>query len=321
VNLQRFFAALICLVATVSALAQPYPSHPIRLVVPFPPGGGTDIFARQIATKLSESLGWVVVVDNKPGAGGNIGVDIAAKSPADGYTMVLGQTSNLAINPTLYGKLPYDPLKDLVPVVGVAAAPVVLVVAANSPYTSLADVVAAARAKPGAIMYASPGNGTVSHLASERLQRAAGVRFEHIPYKGSSQAMTDVIGGNVALFMASVPSALAQINGGKLRAIAVTSARRIAQLPDVPTVAESGYKDFEATTWYGLLVPSGTPPTVVETLNREVNRVLQLPEVRAQIAAEGGEPLGGTPEKFASLMRSEYALWGRVVKESGAKAD
>jgi tripartite-type tricarboxylate transporter receptor subunit TctC len=321
VNLQRCFAALICLVATASALAQPYPSKPIRLVVPFPPGGGTDIFARQIATKLSESLGWVVVVDNKPGAGGNIGVDIAAKSPADGYTVVLGQTSNLAINPTLYGKLPYDPLKDLVPVVGVAAAPVVLVVAANSPYTSLADVVAAARAKPGAIMYASPGNGTVSHLAGERLQRAAGVRFEHIPYKGSSQAMTDVIGGNVALFMASVPSALAQINGGKLRAIAVTSDRRIAQLPDVPTVAESGYKDFEATTWYGLLVPSGTPPAVVETLNREVNRVLQLPEVRAQIAAEGGEPLGGTPEKFASLMRSEYALWGRVVKESGAKAD
>jgi tripartite-type tricarboxylate transporter receptor subunit TctC len=321
VNLQRCFAALICLVATASALAQPYPSKPIRLVVPFPPGGGTDIFARQIATKLSESLGWVVVVDNKPGAGGNIGVDIAAKSPADGYTVVLGQTSNLAINPTLYGKLPYDPLKDLVPVVGVAAAPVVLVVAANSPYTSLADVVAAARAKPGAIMYASPGNGTVSHLAGERLQRAAGVRFEHIPYKGSSQAMTDVIGGNVALFMASVPSALAQINGGRLRAIAVTSDRRSAQLPDVPTVAESGYKDFEATTWYGLLVPSGTPPAVVETLNREVNRVLQLPEVRAQIAAEGGEPLGGTPEKFASLMRSEYALWGRVVKESGAKAD
>ena len=318
---RRFLAVASLAVVAASVMAQTYPTKPIRLIVPFPPGGGTDIFARVIANKLTETLKWVVVVDNKPGAGGNIGVDFAAKSPPDGYTIVLGQTSNLAINPTLYAKLPYDPLKDLVPVVGIASAPVVLVVAANSPYKSLDDIVVAAKAKPGSLMFASPGNGTVSHLAGERLQRVAGIKFEHVPYKGSSQAMTDVIGGNVELFMASVPSALAQINGGKLRAIAVTSKKRAAELPQVPTVAESGYKEFEASTWYGLLVPSGTPSTIVGRLNSEVNRVLEMPDVRAHIAAEGGEPLGGSPEQFASLLRSEHAIWGKVVKESGAKVD
>lgn len=313
-------AALLALVAT-AAMAQTYPVKPIRLVVPFPPGGGTDIFARVIANKLTETLKWVVVVDNKPGAGGNIGVDFAAKAPPDGYTVVLGQTSNLAINPTLYANLPYDPLKDLIPVVGIASAPVVLVVAANSPYKSLNDIVLAAKARPGFLTFASPGNGTVSHLAGERLQRVAGIKFSHVPYKGSSQAVADVISGNVELFMASVPSAIAQLNGGKLRAIAVTSKKRVAELPRVPTVAESGYLDFEASTWYGLLVPSGTPSAIVERLNGEVNHVLEIPEVRAHIAAEGAESLGGSPEQFASLLRSEHAIWGRVVRESGAKVD
>jgi len=321
VSLGRLAVLAVLLVLALPVIAQSYPDKPIRLIVPFPPGGGTDIFARLVGSKLSETLKWVVVVENRAGAGGNIGVDAVAKSPPDGYTMVIGQTSNLAINPTLYSALPYDPLKDLIPVVGIASAPLVVVVAATSPYRSLQDIVAAARAKPGEMMFASPGNGTVAHLAGERLQSVAGVKFQHVPYKGSAQALTDLMGGNVHLFMSSVTTALAQIKGGKLRAIAVTSARRLPELPSVPTVAESGYKGFEASTWFGLLVPKGTPAPIVTQLNREVNRILQRPEVRQTIASEGGEPLGGTPEQFSALLQSEYEIWKRAVKESGAKVD
>src|SRR6266849_6929208 len=237
-------------------MAQAYPAKPIRLIVPFPPGGGTDIAARTIANKLSDSVKWTFVVENKPGAGGNLGVEQAVKSPADGYTLVIGQTSNLAINPTLYAKLPYDPLRDLSPVALVVSAPVVFVVAANSRYASLGDLLAAAKTDPGGVTFASPGNGTVSHLAGELLQRAAGVKLTHVPYKGASQALTDTLGGQVQSFMSSAPS---QIKGGRLRAIAVTSAKRSPELPDTPTIAESGYQGFEASTWYGLLAPAGTP--------------------------------------------------------------
>ena len=304
-----------------AANAQTYPAKPIRLIVPFPPGGGTDIAARTIANKLSDSVKWTFVVENKPGAGGNLGVEQAVKSPADGYTLVIGQTSNLAINPTLYVKLPYDPLKDLSPVALIVSAPVVLVVALNSRYASLGDLLAAAKADPGAVTFASPGNGTVSHLSGELLQRAAGVKLTHVPYKGASQALTDTLGGQVQSFMSSVPSALSQIKGGRLRAIAVTSAKRAPELPEVPTIAESGYKGFEASTWYGLLAPAGTPAAVVARLNAEVNRALGTPEVRQRLAAEGGEILGGSPEQFASFLRAEHAKWGRVVKESGARAE
>lgn len=304
-----------------AANAQTYPAKPIRLIVPFPPGGGTDIAARTIANKLSDSVKWTFVVENKPGAGGNLGVEQAVKSPADGYTLVIGQTSNLAINPTLYVKLPYDPLKDLSPVALIVSAPVVLVVALNSRYASLGDLLAAAKADPGAVTFASPGNGTVSHLSGELLQRAAGVKLTHVPYKGASQALTDTLGGQVQSFMSSVPSALSQIKGGRLRAIAVTSAKRAPELPEVPTIAESGYKGFEASTWYGLLAPAGTPAAVVARLNAEVNRALGTPEVRQRLAAEGGEVLGGSPEQFASFLRAEHAKWGRVVKESGARAE
>ena len=321
ISVRRLGMLAVLLILALPVLAQGYPDKPIRLIVPFPPGGGTDIFARLVGSKLSETLKWVVVVENRAGAGGNIGVDAVAKAPPDGYTIVIGQTSNLAINPTLYSALPYDPLKDLIPVIGIASAPLVVVVAATSPYQSLKDIVAAAKSKPGEMMFASPGNGTVAHLAGERLQSVAGVKFQHVPYKGSAQALTDLMGGNVHLFMSSVTTALAQIKGGKLRAIAVTSARRLAELPNVPTVAESGYKGFEASTWFGLLVPRGTPAPIVTQLNREVNRILQKPDVRKTIASEGGEPLGGTPEQFSALLRSEYAIWERAVKESGAKVD
>ena len=302
-----------------AATAQDYPAKPIKLIVPFPPGGGTDISARTLANKVSESAKWTFVIENKPGAGGNLGVEQAVKSPADGYTLVIGQTSNLAINPALYAKLPYDPLKDLSPVALVVSAPVVLVVAANSPYKSFADLLAAAKIQP--VTCASPGNGTVSHLAGELLQRAAGVKLTHVPYKGAAQALTDTLGGQVQSFMSSVPSALAHIRSGRLRALAVTSAKRSPELPAVPTIAESGYPGFEANTWYGLLAPAGTPVSIVARLNDEVNRALATREVRERLTSEGGETLGGSPAQFAAFLAAEHAKWGRVVRESGAKVD
>jgi tripartite-type tricarboxylate transporter receptor subunit TctC len=324
VNRREFLvrtAALALAILAHPGQAQTYPAKPIKLIVPFPPGGGTDLFARTIGQKLAETRKWVIVVENKPGVGGNLGVEQAAKSPPDGYTMVMGQTSNLAINPTLFPKLPYDPIRDLAPVSLVASAPLVLVVAANSPFKSLADVVAAAKAKPDHVTFASPGNGTVAHLTGELFQNAAGIKFQHVPYKGSSQALTDLMGGQVQVFMSSVPTALSQIKGGKLRAIAVTGVKRAAELPKVPTIAESGFKGFDATTWFGLLVPAKTPPEIVKRLNEEVNTVLKDPEVRAKLATEGGEVLGGTPEQFAALLKADIGRWGKVVKDSGAKVD
>lgn len=319
--MQRASLSIALAFFITAAAAQDYPAKPIKLIVPFPPGGGTDISARTVANKLSEGGKWTFVVENKPGAGGNLGVEQAVRSPADGYTLVIGQTSNLAINPALYAKLPYDPLRDLSPVVLLVSAPVVLVVTVNSKYKSLADLIAAAKNDPGAITYASPGNGTVSHLGGELLQRAAGVKLTHVPYKGASQALTDTLGGQVQSFMSSVPSALGQLRGGKLRALAVTSAKRSPELPAVPTVAESGYPGFEANTWYGLLVPAGTPAPIIALLNTEVNRVLAMPEVRARLASEGGDTLGGSSERFAAFLAAEHLKWGRVVRESGARVD
>lgn len=289
--------------------------------MPFPPGGGTDLFSRAIAGKLTDVLHWTIVVDNKPGAGGNLGIDAAVKSPADGYTMVMGQTSDLAVNPTLYRKLPYDPLRDLAPVVLVASAPIVIVASEKSPYRSLAEIVAAAKANPGRITLATPGNGTVSHLSAVLLQRAAGIELLHVPYKGAAQAIPDLMGGQVDLFSSSVSSSIGQIKGGKLRAIAVTSAKRSPALPDVPTVAESGYAGFAADTWYGLLMPAGAPAAIVQRVNEEVNKLLSLPDLRERIGAEGGEALGGTPERFAALLKAEVAKWGNAVRQSGAKVD
>ncbi len=303
------------------AAAQEWPAKAIRLNVPFPPGGGTDILARVIANKLSESLRQPVVIENKPGAGGNIGVDLTAKAAADGYTLVIGQTANLAINPTLYANIPYDPFVDLVPVALIADAPIVIVVEAGSPLRTLADVVAAAKAKPDTLTVASPGNGTVAHLTAEVLQGAAGIKLAHIPYKGSGQAITDLLGGRIDMFMASVPTALAQIKAGRLRALAVTSAARSPSLPDVATVGEVGYAGFDANSWYGILAPAKTPPAIVDRLNAEINAVLKSPEVRDKIASEGGTALGGTAERFGALLRSDAAKWAAIVKASGAKLD
>lgn len=310
-----------CLYAVTAFAQDAFPSKPIRLVVPFPPGGGTDQMARVVGNKLAETLKWTVIVDNRPGAGGNIGVDLVTKAPPDGYTIVMGQTSNLAVNPTLYSKMPYDAIKDLAPITTVADAPLVLVVASSSKYKTLSDVVSAAKARPGELTFATPGNGTVAHLTGELFQRAAGIKFQHVPYKGSSQALTDLVGGTVELFMSSVPTALSQIKGGKMRALAVTSAKRSAILPDVPSINEAGFKGFDANTWFGLAAPAGTPANVIVRLNTEVNRVLKMPDVREKIRAEGGDVLGSTPEAFGTLIKDDLVRWGKVVKESGAKVD
>jgi tripartite-type tricarboxylate transporter receptor subunit TctC len=318
---RRTLLGAAALIASSSALAQGYPAKAIRVVVPFPPGGGTDIIARDITQKVASNTGWTFVIENKSGAGGNLGIDTAAKSPADGYTLVLGQTSNLAINVTLYSKLPYNPVKDLAPIGLVASAPLVIVVGAQSPLKTIGDLVAAAKAKPGEVNFASPGNGTVAHLTGEQFQKTAGVKFQHIPYKGANQALNDVIGGQVQIYVSSVPSVLQQIRNGKLRPLAVTSAKRVDDLPQTPTVGESGYKGFDAITWWGFLAPTGTPKDIVERLNTEFNKALQAPDLRKRLADGGADPLGGTPEQFAELIRSDIVTWGKTVKESGALLD
>lgn len=308
-------------VVTAATAATPYPAKPIRVIVPFPAGGGTDVIAREITNRVALSTGWTFVVDNKPGSGGNLGVDAAAKAPADGYTIALGQTSNLAINPTLYPRLPYDPLKDLAPVGLVASAPLVLVTPASSPYKTLADVIGAGKAKPGAINFASPGNGTVAHLAGEQFQKTVGIRLTHVPYKGAAQALNDLIGGQVELYMASVPSLLGHIRSGKLRPLAVTSLRRVDDLPQVPTIAESRYQGFEAVTWFGFVAPAATPKDVVARLNAEFNKALQAPELARKLNDQGATVLGGTPEQFGALIRNDIVRWSAVIKASGTKLD
>jgi tripartite-type tricarboxylate transporter receptor subunit TctC len=318
---RRLLLALAASTLATSAFAQAWPTRPIRIVVPFPPGGGTDIIARETSQKVAAATGWTFVIDNKPGAGGNLGVDSVAKSPADGYTLVLGQTSNLAINPTLYAKMPYDSQKDLAPIVRLADAPLVMVTGAGTPYKTLADAVNAAKAKPGYLNFASPGNGTVAHLTSEMFQKASGIKTQHVPYKGAAAAMTDLMSGTVELYMSSVPTLIGQIRNNKLRPLAVTSAKRVDDLPDVPTINESGYKGFDAISWFGLLAPAGTPKDVIAKLNAEFNKALQHPDLRKKLGDQGADAAGGTPEQFAALIKDEIPRWGKIVRESGAKVD
>lgn len=312
--------ALASVFAT-SAHAQAWPNKPIRLVVPFPAGGGTDLIGREVTQKITEATKWSFVIDNKPGSGGNIGIDNIAKSPADGYNLVLGQTSNLAINLTLYSKLPYDPVKDLTPISMVASAPLALVVSATSPYRTFGDFIAAAKAKPGALNFATSGNGTVAHLAMEMFQREAGVKLMHVPYKGAAQGINDVMSERVEVYVSSIPTLIGHIKNGKMRALAVTSLKRVDDLPDTPTIAESGYKNFEAVTWFGVLGPANLPKDITARLNSEINKALQMPALRKQLNDQGADVAGSTPEAFAKLIRDDIARWGVVVKESGAKID
>ncbi len=319
-TLRRLLVAVALAATAAAAIAQDYPTKPIKLIVPFPPAGGTDIMSRVVAQKLAENTKWNVIIDNRPGAGGNIGVDAAAKSPADGYTLVMGQTSNLAINPTLFKSLPYDPLKDLAPIVLVGSSPVAIAVRNDSPYKTLADLVAAGKAKPGAVTMATPGNGTVAHLTGVRIMQATGARFEHIPYKGAAAAIPDLLGGNVDFYLSSVPSVQSQVSAGKLRLIATTGPKRSPIFPNVPTAGES-YRGLEATTWFGILAPAATPKPILARLNSEINKVLADPAVRKTIEAEGGEVIGGKAEDFAGYLKSELGSWAPVVRESGAKVD
>jgi tripartite-type tricarboxylate transporter receptor subunit TctC len=316
-------AALACvaLCLPLAAPAQSWPAKPIRVIVPFTPAGGTDVLTRRLAEKISAATKWTLVIDNKPGAGGNIGLDAVAKSAPDGYTLGMGQTANLAINPSLYAKLPFDALKDFAPVGLVSAQPMVLVVAADSPYRSLADVVAAAKVKPDALSMASAGSGTVGHLAGELFARRAGLKLLHIPYKGASPAVTDLMGKQVDIMFANTQSVMTLVTGGKLRALAVSSAERVKSLPAVPTIAESGYKGFEAVTWSGLIAPAGTPAEIVAQLNAEIAKALGQADFLEKLTAEGSQPLGGSPQVFAAFLRAEHAKWGVAVRESGAKVD
>lgn len=318
------FATLALAVAAPAQAQTPapaYPSKPIRLIVPFPPGGGTDILSRLVATKLTEANKWTVVADNKAGAGGTIGIGEAVKAAPTGYDVVMGQKDNLVIGPWLYKNLPWDPTKDLTAVAHVAYTPVIIATSANSRFKTLADVIAAARAEPGKITYGSPGNGTSIHLAGDLFEKAAGIKLSHIPYKGSNPAMMDALAGNIDLLVSSVPSAMGQIKSGKLRPLAVTSAKRSSSLPDVPTVAESGFKDFDVSTWYGLFAPAGTPAAVVTTLNTEVNKLLATADMKTAIHAQGAEPQAMTPAQFEALLKSDYTKWKGIVEASGARIE
>ncbi len=315
---------LIALAASVGAgavYAQPYPSKSIRYVVPYAPGGSTDIVARVLALKLSEALGQQVVVDNRPGAGGSIGADIVAKSPPDGYTMVTAVTGIMAINQFLYRKLPFDPEKDFAPVTQIGSLPLILVVHPSLPAKSVREFIAIAKSKPGQLNYGSSGVGTATHMTTELFKTMAGVDLVHIPYKGSGQVMGDVIGGQLALIFDQIVSSLPHVQGGKLRMLGITSAKRFPSLPDLPTIAESGVPGYESISWAGVAVPAGTPKEIVARLHAEIVKVLAMPDIRERFLRDGIETVGSTPEQFAEHIRRERIKWAKVVRDSGAKAD
>ena len=317
---QFILAALLCASSTCSA-ADTYPNKPVRWVVPFPPGGGTDLISRTIATKLNEVWGVQVIADNRPGGGGTLGLGIAAKMPADGYTIVLGQASNVAVAPGLYAKLAYDPVKDLQPITNVIAAPLVIVSHPSFPAKNAKELIAYARAKPGAVTFGSPGNGTIGHLSMELLKTSAKINMLHIPYKGATLAITELIGGQIVLYASSMPPALPLINAGKLKALGVTTAKRLAPLPNVPTIAESGVPGYEAVNWYGVFVPAGTPKEIVAKLHDDIVRVLRQPDVKERFAGEGGDIIADTPEQFGVFIRKEIPKWTKVIKDAAVKVD
>jgi tripartite-type tricarboxylate transporter receptor subunit TctC len=316
-------SALGIVLALVAALAcaQTYPTKPIRIVVPFPPGGATDILARDVAQKLTEAWGQSVIVDNRPGAGGNIGSELVAKSAPDGYTLEMGTVGTHAINASLYAKMPYDHVKDFTPVILVAGVPNVLVVNPSVPANSVGELIAYAKANPGKLNFASSGNGTSIHLSGELFKVMAGVQITHVPYKGSTPALQDLLAGQVQMMFDNLPPSLPQIKAGKLRALAVTSLARAPALPDVPTLSESGLPGFDASSWFGILAPAGTPAPIVAKLNAEVAKWLATPEAKEKLAKQGANIAGGTPADFAKHIAAETAKWAKVVKESGAKID
>ena len=316
-------ATVFCLLAAAMtagtiqpAPAQQYPAKPIRIVVPFPAGGNADIFARVFAQKLGDAWKQTLVVDNRAGAAGIIGTQFVAKSPADGYTLLFGTTGTHTTNPAVYAKLPYDPVKDFAPVSNFADSPFLLVVHPSIPVGSLKDLIALAKARPGQLDYASFGIGSSAHLAGEMLRAMAGINIMHVAYKGGPPALTDLIGGHVALMFNSLPAVLPQVKSGKLHALALAAARRNPTLPDMPTFAEAGLPNFEAGSWYGILAPASTPREVVTRLHAETVRMLALPDVKQRLAAEGSEGIGNTPEEFAAQIQRDAARWAKVARDA-----
>jgi tripartite-type tricarboxylate transporter receptor subunit TctC len=325
--IRRILAAL-AVATTATSLCAPahaqsaaYPTKPIRIVVPFPPGGATDLIARAAGLRLQEALGQPVVIDNRPGAGGNIGAELVAKSPPDGYTLLMGTVGTQAINASLYAKMPYDAAKDFAPIVLVAGVPNVLVVNPSLPVNSVQELIAYAKANPGKLNFASSGSGTSIHLSGELFKVMTGVQMQHVPYKGSAPAVSDLVAGQVQLMFDNLPPSLPQIKAGKLRALAVTSAAHAPALPDVPTIAEAGVPGFEASSWFGLLAPARTPPEIVAKINAEIAHWLATPEAKEKLLAQGANAAGGTPQDFAKHIAAETAKWAKVVKESGAKVE
>ena len=320
-RLCRFFSVLALALFLGNAAAQDYPSRPIRFVVPYPPGGIADLMARILQPKLQAALGQPLVVENRTGAGGNVGTDHVAKSAADGYTLLFSASGPLAVNKTLYRSLPYDPERDLRGVIQLAAFPMVLVVSKDVPASDAAGFFAWLKASATPVPYASAGNGTPQHLVAELIGKGMGARLQHIPYKGSGPALADLIGGRVPFMFEHIGGAMPHVRGGRLRALAVTSAQRSAALPDVPTLAESGLRDFDFTAWNGVSVPKATPDAVVDVLNRAFRRSLEDPEVRARWAEQGSLSVAGSPAQFDALVSAEIQRLGRIVRETGATVD
>ena len=316
----RIVAGTILVFVAVNAPAQNYPAKTIRIVVPLAAGGPGDVLTRAVAQKLTDSIGQQVVVDNRPGANTNIGNEAVAKSPPDGYTL-LSTASTLTINPALYANMPYDAMTSFAPVTLIAWTPLVLVVHPSLPVKSVPELVALAKAKPAQIYYGSAGSGSVLHLAGEMLNTMARVKLVHVPYKGVTNAFSDLLGGQISLMFPGAPIALPQARAGKLRALATTGEKRAPAAPELPTVAESGYPGYEVSVWYGLLAPAGTPAATINRLQAEIVKVVQLPEIKERWAALGAEPLTNTPEQFAAFIKNDLSKWAKVVHDSGAKVD
>lgn len=319
-TLLGLIAGVVLLLAT-STWAQDYPTKPIRLIIPFAPGGTNDIYGRLIGARLSEALRQQVIIDNRGGAGGSIGADLAAKSPPDGYTLVIGHIGTLAVNPTLYTKLPYDPVRDFQPISLMAKVPNIMVIHPSLPVKSVKELVALAKAKPGSLVYGSGGSGGAGHLATEYFKMMAKINIVHVPYKGTGPALIDLLAGQTQLVFAGVPGIVGHVKAGKLRALGVSTLKRLAVFRNLPTIDEAGVRGYEATQWYGILGPAGTPQLVVAKLNSAMVNALGTAQMRERLAADGSEPLPSTPAEFLDFIKKEIARWAPVIKAAGIRAD
>jgi len=305
----------------VAVNAQPYPSKPVRIIVPFAPGGASDLLPRMVGQKLTEAWGQQIIVDNRPGGAGNIGMGLGAKAPPDGYTLLSAPNGNLVVNPHMYSKLPYDVFRDLAPITLMAAVQNILVVHPSLPVKTVRDIVSLAKARPGALTYGSPGNGSQGHVGVELLKMMTGIDMTHVPYNGVGPAIRELLGGQTSLALGQTPAVLPHVQSGRLRAVAAASPKRLAILPDLPTIAESNLAGFEAVSWYALMAPAHTPREIVARLSTEITRVVRLQDIRERLNSLGAEPVGGTPDELAATMRSESSRWTKVIKTAGIKAD